>query len=1497
MPNCSEEGGDRSSNCASGRCNANLSDACPPTSFAGTEFESPVRKYHSSDVYGNKFTEDSLNRCDTDSVQSEPANFYSSAVIVRVNEFSGRSPPPRSSALAEYSFVSTRVVGKGAPDFSSQYGSHTPGCKNYEEISATVELAEEVDDDNLYGSYAETDLDNLDQTTDFSQKYKEHFDSYRSYDSSQLDEADNLESFPFPNEEGASPFHQDTVKVYCTEGTPLFISTASSLTDLREIGESGGVGVQKSRRRSLREPKEGQIEESEGESFNSDTAAAEQNSGPTCVEKGQPGSSLRVPSIKEGKTVTFGEQISLADETPLMFSRSSSLGSLSSFDQQGTQDDRLTVGSFSQQTSGNISPSDLPDSPSETMPPSPRRPSRHATFHLPPCVRPLPPPVDCVFREVPQSFAEEGTPCRISQATSLSSLAVDDEQCINEEICAPRQSVSGDVFNDIKHQFAEEGTPCLISRAESLSPLPLGGVHADDDGNASAILRRQFANVDEVIGGNRTEQEGSTRAHSFRSENLTMGNGHSCGMPLETKQKHELPPLDMGNKSRSVTSHGHVEIADGHQRRCHDKFGIQTANEPTEKFFGDSHTHFEQEKFPCGYPRAVSGCLTFSDDHKPALLQEQSLILERATPCAAEGKNREGSVAPEHTGKHVTFSGSYTSPPPQFEPPTFADDSTRVYCTEDTPANLSHAASYSDLSSISGERSVHVSDDWCNGSDDNSSDILMECIQLGKSAAMKNGSAKKVPGNVMDTKLESSGSSQDTYQPPVFERDFAVMRLSSPACDVPSVANQPQDVPPGTENILDSVHAGPLGSNFGGSAASSRNEKDAGFGRPSLSPSRKTGLADVGDAIVKNAEEGVKLEGVGSSSNVDSSSSKSLSGRLELSDDDDVDDSEILAEVIRLGMPKSDSPARCVSSSARVATVMPRVVQSKGSHRVASEESSDDEANDRRLLEEVINLGRQQLKLSSSSISKGIGEEGHLSRPRTKDRRADLQSSKPRVRNVSHDGAPLQCGTQSQRVSQFDRARSSESRNGHAVRRRKQNPVHYERSASEKRQRPLAFLQSSVGFMSDCEEPELRRGQKYSFKQGTDLYWNDTLHQKPFFALGGPLPTARNQVRACHERYRKLGSTAVKSNECHVPPSQPVKCKLPPKPPSKQLMQPAPFTKFDCDSENEIDDVKLLREVIMLGTSGLSNVSPKIPILRKQAKPSSSSATLDATASSTTNRESSSTDDEALLQEVIQLGKSKVLAASKTSSTAPKCSLSKTESSSLKGDSTSCNVTDSSRIGETQARPNADLSATVAPEDVPGVLEFCRDKSPLSIPKPVDACDTEGETGRIEGCTKEYNLAGSNAPLMQGSASDQAGVQLKETKTLPQIAPALLAKAKRQAPANEVTERRESGAPTETNASREKEQLAMPAEPPADSLERVTAIRIKLPDGRALTRRFMATWELRVLLTFLSYLGYPIEKFKIIKNWRRQELSTSNPQQTLEQLKLYPKKTLTIKER
>lgn len=97
---------------------------------------------------------------------------------------------------------------------------------------------------------------------------------------------------------------------------------------------------------------------------------------------------------------------------------------------------------FSRRTSGVVSPSELPDSPTQTVPPTPVRPSNQEL--ITPRTRKLTPQArssntlimpttsstvvkQSVFEDATSSFKDENTPIEFSRATSLSSLTIDDE--------------------------------------------------------------------------------------------------------------------------------------------------------------------------------------------------------------------------------------------------------------------------------------------------------------------------------------------------------------------------------------------------------------------------------------------------------------------------------------------------------------------------------------------------------------------------------------------------------------------------------------------------------------------------------------------------------------------------------------------------------------------------------------------------------------------------------------------------------------------------------------------------------------------------------------------------------------------------------------------------------------------------------------------------------------------------------------------------------------
>ena len=131
------------------------------------------------------------------------------------------------------------------------------------------------------------------------------------------------------------------------------------------------------------------------------------------------------------KLLGTAEEKRATQETPIMFSRASSVTSLDSFDHDGSLQDGYSSYEASHATSGRVSPSDLPDSPSQTMPTSPP-PGASCVSSRPgknPRVLPLAPAQQkSVYADVVRNYREEGTPMIFSTSISLSGLDFDEEK-------------------------------------------------------------------------------------------------------------------------------------------------------------------------------------------------------------------------------------------------------------------------------------------------------------------------------------------------------------------------------------------------------------------------------------------------------------------------------------------------------------------------------------------------------------------------------------------------------------------------------------------------------------------------------------------------------------------------------------------------------------------------------------------------------------------------------------------------------------------------------------------------------------------------------------------------------------------------------------------------------------------------------------------------------------------------------------------------------------
>ncbi|CAH1989415.1 unnamed protein product [Acanthoscelides obtectus] len=356
-------------------------------------------------------------------------------------------------------------------DYSQKYAETKLAVENVD-VSPSSErdfsFGKQQAEKESFSIYAETDLD---QPTDYSLRYAE--------DDSDSDICNKITKTE-PQE-----FVQDTVKTYCTEDTPyetpFNFSTATSMSDLR-MDEKQIIDNDKMKKEEHKIKKEvtKDVEEKERCSTedisekNDKIPKSELSSGLMSPEKpvnyaeeGTPGYFSRVssfgslnemkneskdadktiveaaddkneekPALKatttETKAVKFEQVADCAEETPLMFSRSSSLASLDSVEQHSIHDDISSVISdFSRLTSGIVSPSELPDSPTQTVPPSPK--PRKTSMEFPSTSRirqrvPRPPPKPSIFEDNVTKFKEESTPIQFSTATSLSSLTIDDHE-------------------------------------------------------------------------------------------------------------------------------------------------------------------------------------------------------------------------------------------------------------------------------------------------------------------------------------------------------------------------------------------------------------------------------------------------------------------------------------------------------------------------------------------------------------------------------------------------------------------------------------------------------------------------------------------------------------------------------------------------------------------------------------------------------------------------------------------------------------------------------------------------------------------------------------------------------------------------------------------------------------------------------------------------------------------------------------------------------------
>ncbi|XP_068430841.1 adenomatous polyposis coli protein [Clinocottus analis] len=309
---------------------------------------------------------------------------------------------------------------------------------------------------------------------------------------------------PAPTANRTAPkANQESTQTYCVEDTPICFSRGSSLSSLSSEDEEEDGDVIGRKRRSGRgggneyptlpvgdkDAHEQQRQQKEAESQTATAAAA----AAAAAAAGAPSSRGRrghhhhghnhhhhhhhVATSSGARTPKSPPEQPYAQETPLMFSRCTSVSSLDSFSTSSIASSVRSSEPCSGMPSGVVSPSDLPDSPGQTMPPS-----RAKTPPPPMLLLPPPPPATQSTKDEEKSkkkkkkdeeessadvllhFATESTPHGFSRASSLSALSLD-EPYIAAEMRGGKQEEEKEGGNE-ERKVEEEGAEPILDESD-----------------------------------------------------------------------------------------------------------------------------------------------------------------------------------------------------------------------------------------------------------------------------------------------------------------------------------------------------------------------------------------------------------------------------------------------------------------------------------------------------------------------------------------------------------------------------------------------------------------------------------------------------------------------------------------------------------------------------------------------------------------------------------------------------------------------------------------------------------------------------------------------------------------------------------------------------------------------------------------------------------------------------------------------------------------------
>ncbi|XP_025084132.1 adenomatous polyposis coli protein-like isoform X3 [Pomacea canaliculata] len=525
----------------------------------------------------------------------------------------------------------------------------------------------------------------------------------------------------------------DQVKTYCEEGTPVCFSRVSSLSSLhsseaRDSQDHGKQMVLQS------------IDETEKNDAMSTSVIENKNAAIKTALVDKDTRRNRTDVEREPKTVTFDENRQV-EETPLMFSRCSSLGSLSSFDTQSVHSS--VVSEYSRRASEVVSPSELPDSPSETMPPSPTR------VQSPPVKSFKPVAAVGAKAPVPVESIGPSENCIWQAANTTTQLLSMFRGNPMQNISNQAASISGK--SEVPVVYADEGTPPVFSETSSLSALTVdcGAISTSHSESHIQGIEPDLSNIEETdladvtlceakSPGKIIEDRESSMSEVSEGEEDILAQCINAAMPVPTSASRKLRKSSSDN---TIKKKSNLPKPENTQLKSRLPTKVSSTVAPVLKSSKSPPSKIGKLLKPGEYGNKKPSSNACSK------VSGSNVVAKPPRPSMPQTKTPQSQHPPESPLNLLPREEDY------------AADTLKTFATEGTPLNFSAAASLSDLSMMTGSEPVtaikvkpsshdvksSVSDDSksdnSSGCEETEQQLLTEMIQ---SAMPKSRAARKL---------------------------------------------------------------------------------------------------------------------------------------------------------------------------------------------------------------------------------------------------------------------------------------------------------------------------------------------------------------------------------------------------------------------------------------------------------------------------------------------------------------------------------------------------------------------------------------------------------------------------------------------------------------------------------------------------------------------------------------------------------------------------------